>query len=160
MHKHSTWGVLSQGRNSKELTVRETHSGTLGFNGRQRPKPYQYLYVYFYLVNYFLGLARWGGDEFTILLTQILNINDAGKIAQRIIDALKLPFYLENQEIHTSTSVGIAVYPDDGEDVDTLLKKADSALYEAKKNGRNNYQYYMAKNLPPIHLEAMIQPNL
>ena len=51
MHKHSTWGVLSQGRNSKELTVRETHSGTLGFNGRQRPKPYQYLYVYFYLVN-------------------------------------------------------------------------------------------------------------
>jgi hypothetical protein len=57
MHKHSTWGVLSQGRNSKELTVRETHSGTLGFNGRQRPKPYQYLYVYFYLVNYFLGLA-------------------------------------------------------------------------------------------------------
>lgn len=49
--KHSTWGVLSQGRNSKELTVRETHSGTLGFNGRQRPKPYQYLYVYLYLVN-------------------------------------------------------------------------------------------------------------
>lgn len=51
MQKHSTWGVLSQGRNSKELTARETHSGTLGFNGRQRPKPYQYLYVYFYLVN-------------------------------------------------------------------------------------------------------------
>lgn len=105
-------------------------------------------------------VARWGGDEFTILLTQIFNRNDAGKIAQRIIDALKLPFYLENQEIHTSTSVGIAVYPEDGEDVDTLLKKADSALYEAKKNGRNNYQYYMPKNHQLIHLEAMIQPNL
>ncbi|MBE9224847.1 diguanylate cyclase [Phormidium sp. LEGE 05292] len=105
-------------------------------------------------------VARWGGDEFTILLTQILNRNDAGKIAQRIIDALKLPFYLENQELHTSTSVGIAVYPEDGEDVETLLKKADSALYEAKKKGRNNYQYYMPKNHQPIHLEALIQPKL
>lgn len=48
MQKHSTWGVLSQGRNSKELTARETHSGTLGFNRKQRLKPYQYLYVYVY----------------------------------------------------------------------------------------------------------------
>jgi hypothetical protein len=50
MQKHSTWGVLSQGRNSKELTARETHSGTLGFNRKQRLKPYQYLYVYIYLL--------------------------------------------------------------------------------------------------------------
>ncbi len=53
MHKHSTWGVLSQGRNSKELTVRETHSGTLGYNRKQRLKPYQYLYGYLlFFYNY------------------------------------------------------------------------------------------------------------
>lgn len=105
-------------------------------------------------------VARWGGDEFTILLTQINHADDAGKVAQRIIDALKLPFYLENQEINTSTSVGIAVYPEDGEDVDTLLKNADSALYEAKKNGRNNYQYYMGENHKSMFLKAIIQPNI
>ena len=101
-------------------------------------------------------VARWGGDEFTILLSQINIIDDAGKVAQRIIDALTLPFYLENQEINTSTSVGIAVYPEDGKDVDTLLKNADSALYEAKKNGRNNYQYYMPENHQSRFLEAII----
>ena len=56
MQKHSTWGVLSQGRNSKELTVRETHSGTLGFNRKQRLKPYQYLYVYFKITLYYLSI--------------------------------------------------------------------------------------------------------
>ncbi|MFB2938209.1 diguanylate cyclase domain-containing protein [Aerosakkonemataceae cyanobacterium BLCC-F154] len=105
-------------------------------------------------------VARWGGDEFTILLSQINHADDAGKVAQRIIDALKLPFYLENQEINTSTSVGIAIYPEDGEDVDTLLKNADSALYEAKKNGRNNFQYYMFENHQSMFLKAIIQPNI
>lgn len=56
MQKHSTWGVLSQGINSKELTVRETHSGTLGFNRKQRLKPYQYLYVYFKITLYYLSI--------------------------------------------------------------------------------------------------------
>lgn len=105
-------------------------------------------------------VARWGGDEFTILLAQINNADDAGKIAQRIIDALKLPFYLENQKVHTSTSVGIAVYPENGEDVEILLKNADLALYQAKKKGRNNYQYYMAESEQSIFLKPMIQSHL
>lgn len=105
-------------------------------------------------------MARWGGDEFTILLTQINSIDDAGKVAQRIIDALKLPFYLENQVINTSTSVGIAVYPEDGQDVDTLLKNADLALYEAKKHGRNNYQYYFPINHQLIIQEVLTPPDI
>jgi diguanylate cyclase (GGDEF)-like protein len=103
-------------------------------------------------------VARWGGDEFTILLSHINCGDDAGKIAQRIIEALKLPFHLENQEINTSTSIGIAVYPEDGKDLDSLLKNADLALYEAKKKGRNNYQFYLAENPEEIPLELMIQP--
>lgn len=105
-------------------------------------------------------VARWGGDEFTILLTQINTIDDAGKVAQRIIDALKLPFFIDNHEINTSTSVGIAVYPEDGKDVDTLLKNADLALYTAKNNGRNNYQYYMLENHQSIFQTVLIQPNI
>lgn len=105
-------------------------------------------------------VARWGGDEFTILLTQINSIDDAGKVAQRIIDELKLPFYLENQAIDTSTSLGIAVYPEDGQDIDTLLKNADLALYEAKKNGRNNYQYYFPLNHQLIIQEVLTPPDI
>jgi diguanylate cyclase (GGDEF)-like protein/PAS domain S-box-containing protein len=105
-------------------------------------------------------VARWGGDEFTILLPQINCVDDPGKIAQRIIDSLKLPFYLENQQINTSTSIGIALYPDDGLDVDTLLKNADTALYEAKKKGRNNYQFYLSPNHQLIPPKIMIQGDL
>ncbi|WP_333396489.1 EAL domain-containing protein [Microcoleus sp. N9_A1] len=93
-------------------------------------------------------VARWGGDEFTILLPDINCLEDAVKTAQRIIDNLKPAFKLEGQPFHVSSSIGIALYPDDGEDAETLVKNADAALYRAKDMGRNNYQLYTSTMNP------------
>jgi len=87
-------------------------------------------------------IARWGGDEFTLLLPQIGCKKYATNIAQRIIDALKPVFNLNGYELRISLSIGIAVYPSDGEDAETLLKNADVALYRTKEDGRNGYQVY------------------
>jgi predicted signal transduction protein with EAL and GGDEF domain len=87
-------------------------------------------------------LARQGGDEFTVLLDEIKDANDAAVVARRIIDALVQPVQIENQELVVSASVGVAIFPQDGEDVDTLLRNADAAMYHAKEAGRNNFQFY------------------
>ncbi len=87
-------------------------------------------------------VARLGGDEFTILLTEINQIQDAGKVAQRFIEILSQPFVLDGHEVFVTASAGIAVYPVDGVDVDALLKNADTAMYHAKEQGKNNYQFY------------------
>lgn len=87
-------------------------------------------------------VARFGGDEFAILLPQISRADKAVKLAQKMLDTLKPAFQFTSQELHITTSIGIALYPYDGEDSDTLLKNADTALYRAKEQGRNNYQLY------------------
>jgi diguanylate cyclase (GGDEF)-like protein len=87
-------------------------------------------------------VARLGGDEFMILLPHIENIQDAAKTAQKVILSFEAPFFAEGQQLQTSTSVGISLYPHDGEDLATLMKNADVALYRAKEKGRNNYQLY------------------
>jgi len=87
--------------------------------------------------------ARLGGDEFTVLLTEIRDTRDAARVAQRILNVLSRPFVINNRELFVSTSIGIVMYPSDGKDVDSLLKNADAAMYHAKGNGKNNYQYYM-----------------
>jgi len=87
-------------------------------------------------------VARWGGDEFTLLLPQIAGKQDAINIAKRILDALKPVFNLNGYEARISLSIGIAVYPFDGEDAETLVKNADVALYRTKEDGRNGYQVY------------------
>jgi len=89
-------------------------------------------------------IARWGGDEFTLLLPDLKSPEDAAKVAQRIAHALKPVFRLNGHDLHITSSVGIAVYPQDGTDPDTLLKNADVALYRAKERGSNNYQFYTA----------------
>ncbi len=86
--------------------------------------------------------ARLGGDEFTVLLNVIKEAREASKAAQRIVELLSKPFMLDGSEIFISSSIGIAIYPDDGTDVSTLLKNADAAMYHAKEHGKNNYQYY------------------
>ncbi|MBR8829828.1 MAG: hypothetical protein N5P05_001216 [Chroococcopsis gigantea SAG 12.99] len=88
------------------------------------------------------SVARWGGDEFTLLLPQINDRDDTIKLAQRIVDALREPVEIQDQQIYLKTSLGIAIYPTDGEDGETLLKNADAALYRAKDRGRNCYQFY------------------
>ena len=87
-------------------------------------------------------IARLGGDEFIVLLSEIARVQDAARVARRVIKALARPFLLGEQEIFISGSIGIAIYPFDGEDAETLLKNADTAMYHAKDQGRNNYQFY------------------
>ncbi|WP_366665029.1 EAL domain-containing protein [Microcoleus sp. bin48.metabat.b7b8b9.023] len=88
------------------------------------------------------SIARWGGDEFTLLLYNINSPEDATKVCQRIIQSLSTPFDFDGRELYTKASLGIALAPYDGEDAETLLKNADAAMYKAKQKGRNNYHFY------------------
>lgn len=90
-------------------------------------------------------VARLGGDEFVILLPAICGPADAAVIANKIIGALSSPVITDGHELHTSPSIGISIFPDDGSDGDTILKNADTAMYHAKSAGRNNYQFYAAE---------------
>jgi diguanylate cyclase (GGDEF)-like protein len=87
-------------------------------------------------------IARWGSDEFTLLLPKISDREAINAIAQKILDALKSPFQINNRLIHIIGNVGIAVYPEHGKDAEILLKNADAALSQAQKYSRHNYQYY------------------
>jgi diguanylate cyclase (GGDEF)-like protein/PAS domain S-box-containing protein len=87
-------------------------------------------------------IARLGGDEFTVLLSEIKTIQNAAQVAHRILDIIEHPFMIENHEIFITTSIGISIYPHDGMDAESLLKHADTAMYYAKDNGRNNFQFY------------------
>ena len=87
-------------------------------------------------------VARRGGDEFIVLLPNIGGAQDAEVVAQKILDGLIQPFLIDSRELHIGGSVGIALFPSDGEDVETLLKNSDIAMYHAKENGRNNYQFF------------------
>jgi len=87
-------------------------------------------------------VARFGGDEFTILLTEIKHIRNTTVVAQRIMELFSKSFEVQGHEIFVSFSIGIAVFPHNGENATTLLKNADTAMYHAKRNGRNNFQFY------------------
>lgn len=87
-------------------------------------------------------LARLGGNEFTALLTNIRDPQDAGTVARRILEGLARPFLIDGHEITVTASVGIAIFPTDGDSVDFLLKSSDIAMYHAKDQGRNNFQFY------------------
>jgi diguanylate cyclase (GGDEF)-like protein len=90
-------------------------------------------------------IARWGGDEFTLLLPQITCAEDAAKLAQRILNSFKTPFRLSDREFHITTSIGIALAPYDGEDAETLLKNADATMYRAKQQGKDNWKLYTSE---------------
>jgi diguanylate cyclase (GGDEF)-like protein/PAS domain S-box-containing protein len=87
-------------------------------------------------------VARLGGDEFILLLPALNRTEDVAKVAEKILDSLKLPFRLEGRELYVTASMGISLYPDDGGDAETLIKNADTAMYRAKEQGRDNYQLY------------------
>jgi len=87
-------------------------------------------------------VARMGGDEFVVLLLQIARMEDAVKVAQKILSVFRKPFVLDAYQIRITTSIGIAMYPEDGEDVEALFKNADTAMYWAKEQGRDNYELY------------------
>jgi len=87
-------------------------------------------------------VARLGGDEFIVLLNEIAHSQDASRVARRILKELARPFTLAGHEVFVTASIGIALYPLDGSDAENLLKNADVAMYHAKNQGRNNYQFY------------------
>jgi len=87
-------------------------------------------------------VARIGGDEFIILLTSVNSHSDAELLADKVLKSLTLPFKLHDHELFISTSLGVCMYPDDGEDTEDMMKKADIAMYYAKSLGRNNVQFY------------------
>jgi diguanylate cyclase (GGDEF)-like protein/PAS domain S-box-containing protein len=87
-------------------------------------------------------VARMGGDEFIVLLSDITVAEDAAIVGRKIMASLLEPFFINSHKVNTTASIGISIYPDDGENEEDLLKNADIAMYHAKKQGRNTYQFY------------------
>jgi diguanylate cyclase (GGDEF)-like protein len=109
-------------------------------------------------------VSRLGGDEFTIMLSDIDHFQDVAKVARRILEAVSLPYALEGQEVFISTSIGISLYPFDASTANDLIRNADGAMYQAKEQGRNGYQIYdesmNAKALERIILESQLHKAL
>jgi len=87
-------------------------------------------------------VSRLGGDEFTILLTDIVQIQDVSRVALRVLELISKPFSLDGHEIVITASIGISIYPNDSTDIVHLIKDADTAMYRAKDLGKNNFQFY------------------
>ena len=93
-------------------------------------------------------VSRQGGDEFVVLLSQVEHAEDAAFSARKILTALTAPHRIDNSDLSINVSIGISTYPDDGKDALTLMRNADTALYDAKANGRNNFQFFR----PEMHV--------
>ena len=101
-------------------------------------------------------VSRQGGDEFVILLSEVARARDAAVCADKILQALSTPHRIDQHDLHITVSIGIATYPDDGTETETLMKNADFAMYEAKENGRNNYKFFKPDmNLRAIERQAL-----
>jgi diguanylate cyclase (GGDEF)-like protein/PAS domain S-box-containing protein len=106
-------------------------------------------------------IARLGGDEFIVMLNELNDAADAGVVARRLVAALNEPVTVQGTEFYVSASVGIAMYPYDGADIDTLLMNADTAMYRAKEAGRGGFQFYdrsmNARALERLVMETMLR---
>jgi len=87
-------------------------------------------------------ISRQGGDEFVLLLPHIEHAEDAALSAQKMLAALAPPHHIDRHDLHISVSIGISIYPDDGQDAESLIRSADTAMYHAKENGRDNYKFF------------------
>jgi diguanylate cyclase (GGDEF)-like protein/PAS domain S-box-containing protein len=90
-------------------------------------------------------VARFGGDEFAVLLNEVSDLGDVATISKKILEQLTSSFKIADHEIYVSASIGISFYPDDGQHAFVLIKNADAAMYAAKEQGRNNYQFFSAE---------------
>lgn len=97
------------------------------------------------------SVCRQGGDEFVLLLAEVETVKDAARAAAMLIEATSLPYLVGGHRLHVSASIGLSIFPDDGSDVETLLRNADTAMYYAKKNGRSNFQMFS----PDMHARAV-----
>jgi len=105
-------------------------------------------------------VGRLGGDEFTVLLEDIHHIEEISTVALKILDAFTKPLEVGGRELHLSTSIGITLYPDDNKDAGTLLKNADIAMYQAKREGRNNFQFFAREMSARIARQADLRDRL
>ncbi|MGH8507600.1 MAG: sensor domain-containing phosphodiesterase [Gammaproteobacteria bacterium] len=105
-------------------------------------------------------VARLGGDEFVILLPHILAARDAAQVAAKALRAVSAPSTVLGQELNTTTSLGVSLFPKDGADAETLLKHADTALYQAKGRGRNQYQFFDALMNAQSHKRLLLENHL
>ena len=105
-------------------------------------------------------VARMGGDEFTVLLTDVKDAGSSAVVAQKLLEAISQPMVIEGHELYVTTSIGIARSPEDGTDAETLLKRADGAMYRAKEAGRNNYQFATATTLEATSERLVLERSL
>lgn len=96
-------------------------------------------------------VARMGGDEFVLLLGGFARVEEVADAARRILERLRRPLLLGSQELHVTVSMGIALWPDDGQDADTLIRNADAAMYRAKEQGRDNFQFFTPELQEAMH---------
>ena len=105
-------------------------------------------------------LARQGGDEFTIVLPELRDREDAKAIADKFLECLQKPFDLDGHQVHISASIGIAIYPGDGESIDELLRHADIAMYQVKALGKNGHSFYHNSMLDVSHQKIALEQSL
>jgi len=105
-------------------------------------------------------VSRQGGDEFVILLSEIAHPQDATTSAEKLLHALSTPHTVDGHDLRISSSIGISVYPQDGEDAETLINKADMAMYHAKEQGRNNFQFFEAEMTAKAFRRQSIEDSL
>lgn len=105
-------------------------------------------------------VARIGGDEFTIILEELNNPEEAAKLAITLCQLIANPFVIDSHNIFITASIGISLYPIDSEELQTLIKYADTAMYRAKENGRNNYEFYTLEMENSVHTKRHMEINL
>lgn len=103
-------------------------------------------------------VSRRGGDEFVIVLPDIRDAQDAVHVAEKILDSVSQPYVLESYELNITTSIGISIFPQDGQDMRTLIKNADAAMYHAKEHGRNQFQFF-AQDMNAMAFERLMMEN-
>ena len=101
-------------------------------------------------------VSRQGGDEFVVLLSEVEQSEDAAIAARRMLQAVAEAHSIDQHDLHVTTSIGVSVYPDDGLDAETLIKNADTAMYQAKENGRQSYQFFKpAMNVRAVERQSI-----
>ncbi len=105
-------------------------------------------------------VARFGGDEFGIIQTDVQTVEAAADLAERVLGMLGEPFHIEGHEIHSGASVGMTIYPFDDAQADALLRNADMAMYKAKREGRNRFQFYVAELNEMVQRRAALERDL
>ena len=101
-------------------------------------------------------VSRQGGDEFVVLLSEVQQAEDAAVTARRMLQAVAEAHSIDQHDLHITTSIGVSVYPDDGLDAETLIKNADTAMYQAKENGRQSYQFFKpAMNVRAVERQSI-----